>query len=293
MSRLTRETRQLLEAGRRPPALGPAHRARLKAAILANVAAASITVSSTTAAAWATWGAKLVGGAALVAVAGGAIAVGSGAWRPAERSGESTVRAAAHSAPRRARNPEAEVAPPGGPLAGPVYDAVDVAAAAASTAGEHLVEAPAAVAGAPAPAMALGGTARGTILRPGAPAILPQSAAVVSVSPASPSAAALPAEPPRTAAPRAVSALEEEVRLLREADGANKAGDPNGALLLLDRHAAAFPRSALEPERAAERVFALCEAGRIAEARADADAFLAAHPAGPLAARVRGTCAGR
>jgi hypothetical protein len=88
----------------------------------------------------------------------------------------------------------------------------------------------------------------------------------------------------------ATSTLEREVRLLRDADLATKDGDPERALALLDEHAAAFPRSDLEPERSAERVFALCSAGRVEEERNAASAFLSAHPTGPLAARVRGAC---
>jgi hypothetical protein len=78
--------------------------------------------------------------------------------------------------------------------------------------------------------------------------------------------------------------------LLRDADLAVKGGDPQRALLLLERHAAAFPHSTLEPERMAERVFALCRAGRVAQARAEAAMFLTVHPEGPLALRVRSSC---
>jgi TolA-binding protein len=95
------------------------------------------------------------------------------------------------------------------------------------------------------------------------------------------------------AAPAATShasSLAEETTLLRAAHDAIAAGDPARALRLLDEHAARFPNSALEPERSAERVFAYCAAQDTAYARAAASSFLAAHPTGPLAMRVRSSC---
>jgi hypothetical protein len=47
----------------------------------------------------------------------------------------------------------------------------------------------------------------------------------------------------------------------------------------------------LSQERDTERVAALCALGRTTERRAAAEAFLAAHPVGALAARVRSACA--
>ncbi len=88
------------------------------------------------------------------------------------------------------------------------------------------------------------------------------------------------------------SSLEEETRLLQLADDALKAGDALRSLHLLADHAARFPASVLAPERAAERVFAFCMAGRRDEAEDAARAFLAHDPVGPLAARVRASCAG-
>jgi hypothetical protein len=93
-------------------------------------------------------------------------------------------------------------------------------------------------------------------------------------------------------APAPVSSLEAEVQLLNEADRALKGGDAAGCLSLLVEHARRFPRSTLEPERSAERVLALCAAGRKAEAQREARTFLAEHDSGPLAARVRASCAG-
>jgi hypothetical protein len=81
--------------------------------------------------------------------------------------------------------------------------------------------------------------------------------------------------------------LADEARLVHEGVAALRAGEPGRALTLFDAHAALYPRGALAEERAAERVFALADLGRAAEARAAAEEFLRAHPASPLAARVR------
>jgi outer membrane protein assembly factor BamD (BamD/ComL family) len=80
---------------------------------------------------------------------------------------------------------------------------------------------------------------------------------------------------------------------LREAHAALGAGQAARALELLDEHAARFPASALEPERSAERVFALCLDGRVDAARAAASRFISLHPTGPLSQRVRASCGGK
>lgn len=261
MSELSRETQELLEAGRHPPALAPAHRARLKKAIVAQVAGASIA-ATTTAAAWTTLGAKLVGGVVLVAATGAAVAAGTGAWQPSRGGVETAHRTTTYPAP-----PVESAAPVRGPVQSP---------SAVSSATQAVEEVP-------SEALA---AARATARHKEPATASARVPAAVTV----PSAAQAP-EPQAARAP--VSPLEEEVHLLRDADRAIKAGKPDAALVLLDQHAAAFPRSALEPERAAERVFALCAAGRVSEARARAAAFLAAYPLGPLAARVQRACAAR
>lgn len=83
--------------------------------------------------------------------------------------------------------------------------------------------------------------------------------------------------------------LAEETRLLRDADKALRAGATAKAIALLDEHAARFPKGALAPERAAERLIVSCELG-VAD-RARVDQFLASRGASPLAARVRRACA--
>jgi hypothetical protein len=92
---------------------------------------------------------------------------------------------------------------------------------------------------------------------------------------------------PPPAAP--ASDLTEETRLLRDADRALRAGNTAKAISLLDEHAARFPKGALAPERAAERLIVSCELGVADQRRVDQ--FLASRGASPLAARVRRACA--
>lgn len=119
----------------------------------------------------------------------------------------------------------------------------------------------------------------------------PATAAAAAASVPTPHAArALPPAPPRPRTTAVDTSLEEEARLVDDAQRALVSGDPASALRLADAHAARFPRGALAPESAALRVFALCDLGDTPRARVAAGAFLAAHPSGPLAARVRASC---
>lgn len=86
------------------------------------------------------------------------------------------------------------------------------------------------------------------------------------------------------------SGLAAEVALLRRAQGAIRAGDPDGALRHLAAHARRFPSGMMTEEREAARVVALCDAGRNDEARGVARRFLRERPGSPLAARVRAAC---
>jgi hypothetical protein len=118
-------------------------------------------------------------------------------------------------------------------------------------------------------------------------AALPPAQAKVAASGAptaeglrSAAAAALPTEDP----------LSAETRRLREAHGALQGGDPERALSLLDEQSAAYAQGELREERAAARVLALCNLGRIDEAKAAADRFLRDNPRSPLSDRIRKGC---
>jgi outer membrane protein assembly factor BamD (BamD/ComL family) len=79
-----------------------------------------------------------------------------------------------------------------------------------------------------------------------------------------------------------------EISAVDTARTALRAGDAAGALAELDRYEGKFGRSgSLAPEAAVLRIEALLVRGDRARAKALADAFLAAHPKSPLAARVR------
>ena len=74
MNDLSRETGALLDEGRDGESLSPVDKARLKRAVLAQVAAASVVSTTSTAAAW-TSTAKAVGAILIVTTAGGTAAV--------------------------------------------------------------------------------------------------------------------------------------------------------------------------------------------------------------------------
>ena len=84
--------------------------------------------------------------------------------------------------------------------------------------------------------------------------------------------------------------IDEEVRLLNEAQTALRAGDPKLALTRTDEHARRFPSGKLASARAVTRMMALCRAGQQNQARLEADRFLARYPGSPFADRVKGIC---
>ena len=84
---------------------------------------------------------------------------------------------------------------------------------------------------------------------------------------------------------------EEEQRLFRAAQAALAAGDTDAAFSLLYEQATKFPKGALAPAREVAHATALCRAGKQADARAEAAAFVAAHPDSPLSKDARSICA--
>lgn len=96
-----------------------------------------------------------------------------------------------------------------------------------------------------------------------------------------------------SAQPSDVDSLAEELALMREVRTALSSGNASRALTLLDEHARRFPRGTLGQERQATRVLALCAAGRVGEARAEAARFEKAAPRSPLLPRIRSSCAGQ
>jgi hypothetical protein len=141
----------------------------------------------------------------------------------------------------------------------------------------------------------------------------PAPSAVASVAPPpivarAASSAALAAHPPPQGAPAAMApsargpapsaavssaprTLTAEAELLLAAQHELGAGRAERALALLDEHAQRHPRGVLAQESAAARVLALCATGRVAAARAEAEAFVREAPGSPLVPRVRRSCA--
>ena len=92
-----------------------------------------------------------------------------------------------------------------------------------------------------------------------------------------------PAQATETSTPT----LANEARLVHDAVAALRAGQAARALALCDAHAIFYRHGVLAEECAAQRVLALADLGRVAEARAAGDAFLRVHPTSPLATRLR------
>jgi hypothetical protein len=236
MSELSRETSALLHHGSDDESFQAADKARLKRALLAQVAGVSVATSGT-ASAWAmtmSTASKVLSVVAIaVTVTGGVVMVAS----PKHPARPSQTRASLTHAASTKPEPQPRVAVPVSPLP---------------------IALPEQVPARPAPTTA-----------PERP---------VTVASASPP---LPF----------TSSLEAEAAILAHADDALKAGDPDQALSILGDLSARYPTSALAPERAAERVLALCLAGRVDEARAARAEFDALNQTGPLAARVHASCA--
>ena len=85
--------------------------------------------------------------------------------------------------------------------------------------------------------------------------------------------------------------LGRETQLLSSARAAEKGGNPDKALALLDEHARLFPNGWLANDCVAERIVVLCSVGRRAEAVREAKAFLDGRPKSPLTRRVEASCA--
>ena len=101
-----------------------------------------------------------------------------------------------------------------------------------------------------------------------------------------------PTPPPvrRVERVRAPEIREDGNALLTAAIAALERGDSARALALTDDHAHRFADSALPDTRWALRIEALCTAGKSAQARGEARAFLAAHPRSPSAEAVSRGC---
>ena len=124
-----------------------------------------------------------------------------------------------------------------------------------------------------------------------APPLAGEAAPAPGVAPAvTPAVAPAPASRAAPAAPAAAD-LAGDLDRLRRVHEALRAGRAEAALSLLDREGQGLEAGPLAEEAQVARVSALCQLGRVADARAATARFLAAWPASPLAMRLRGGCA--
>ena len=96
---------------------------------------------------------------------------------------------------------------------------------------------------------------------------------------------------PAAAKSAARTSIQSEIELIRGAQKHLHRGEARAALGLLAEHARRFPGGVLAQERDASRVSALCLAGDVAAARAQAERFLQRSPQSPFAERVKASCA--
>jgi hypothetical protein len=87
--------------------------------------------------------------------------------------------------------------------------------------------------------------------------------------------------------PTSAKDLGKELASLEEARAALRSGEPERTLSLLDEHTRKFPRQSLRVEARVLRIEALSASGRTDSARKAGNDFLAKHPNGPYAQRVR------
>jgi hypothetical protein len=99
-------------------------------------------------------------------------------------------------------------------------------------------------------------------------------------------------EPEKVEAPKVeqtAADLEAEMKLIRGADAALRAGRSSDALALLAQHQAEHPHASLAHEREGLRAIAQCQVGA-GGAVATAERFIARAPRSPLAPRLRSAC---
>ncbi len=262
--------RALLEAGREGLEPSLDDRKRLRGAIAAQIgiaatisaASAGATATSAAAATVATAGAGVASGSGGAAAGTAVVAVVKGLAALVLLAGAGALGYRAMHSPAPATevaHAQTAVAAPPSAIVPPIVNTVEMPA-------PNVV--PAEIASAPVVATSAMSTASSVVRAP------------------SPSAKSSPAEAP-------VGTLSQETHLVADARAAMRSGDASRALTLLEEHARRFPGGVLSEEREAERVAALCAAGRGDEARMRAARFSRDYPRSALGAKVRAACAAR
>ncbi len=312
MSDLTPEDRALLDLARGGHDPGAGDRDRVRTAIAAQLGIAAGLVSSSAGAvggASAAGGvpsgvglvaAKFIGAAALVVSVCAGSAVAYRAMRTAP-SAPATTLVAAPAIVARAPVAEKDI-----PVAAPtVVAAVPVETMTPLTRPEPVVRAdraaqPTTPTGGPAAiSHAASRFAGATDIHPAVANAAPlDTAATAPVAPGNAETLGLaPVVPTATgtsgmavASSPSPSSLLAETELIRAGLAALHVADPARALALFDQHEREFPAGILADERDVERIAALCDLGRRADARTRASSFLRRRPNAPLTGRVLSSC---
>lgn len=116
-------------------------------------------------------------------------------------------------------------------------------------------------------------------------------ASVTAPAPEPVAPAAKPKRPKPEAAATAPSSLAQETLLLRKIQRAHAAQQHRRVLALTAEHAKRFPTGTFAAERSLARVRALCNIGRLADARSARDRFVEAHPSSHLVPQFQAVCA--
>jgi hypothetical protein len=269
MTDLTKDARAILDAGRDLDGAGDLEKARVRRALFAKIAAGGAVLT-----------------AASTAAADGGAATASGA------AASGTVAGTATGTASGAMSTYAAVASPLGKILIPLAILVGGGAGGFVAWRAQRAMAPAPVT-APAPAPAP--VAAPVVVPTAGPALAPP---VEAPAPAVAPARHAPARHAHVAAPihadegAPANRLAEETALLASANAELQRGDARRALSLLDDYDRRYPSGVLREEVLATRVIARCQLGAAPDkvARRGASAFLARHPASPLATRVRSSC---
>jgi hypothetical protein len=282
MTELSREARAALARGLELDGPSAERRARVKSRLVLALGSGAAVLGGSVAAA-AEAASPFVAGAAAVTAKGlavGSLLVWFGAGALAGAGVSGAVVAVRHVTPPATRSLEArplaasraERAPRAGVPAAPAPSSAPGAQPALTGPGVTSGSAPAAARSRGVPAMSalppVAAPPAGTATVAGAPSVTGLPSAVTS------------------------SGLSEEAALLQRAERALAANEPGAALSALAEHERRFPAGVLREERQAAKVLALCELGRVAEARSLARVFLSAAPGSVLVPRLERSCVG-
>lgn len=268
MNDWTPEDRELLDRARGGYEPTAADRARVRAGLAASLGlGAGLTVGTTALSATATplLAAKVFVGLAVLGAFGGGAALVHRAHRASGPSQPVGVATTASAAPRVSAMTTAPDVPTSVVALAPTVPSAQEAPAASSM----TVVASAKAASHPAPVLA----------------VAPSKPVTSDRSPAGNATSLNRGDPLEIS-------VSGEARLLSRAVEALHAGDAARALSLLDEHGREYPAGVLAEERDAERVIALCQLGRVSDARAAARPFLLGQPSSALGRRVRDSCGG-